>query len=79
LAFAKETQIESGKAVVRLKPDAQLGDVKPLLDSLGVQDVAPRFHAFKDAKGVLEGIYELTFGNHKSLMQLLMRFWNILR
>lgn len=66
LAFAKETQIESGKAVVRLKPDAQLGDVKPLLDRLGVQDVAPRFHAFKDAKGVLEGIYELTFGNHKS-------------
>jgi hypothetical protein len=61
LGFAKEAGIEPGKAVLKLRQGASPEHLETELSRLRILSIAPRYQAFKDKKGLLRDIYELSF------------------
>lgn len=65
-AFAKEAAIEPGKVVIKLRKGASLQGLEPVLSQLRIHSAVPRFKTFKDEKGILKDILELSFDPSRS-------------
>jgi hypothetical protein len=61
LLFAREHNVEPGKACIRIEKGRDISAFKPHLATLGVTRIQPRFQTTKDKSGLLKDIYELSF------------------